>query len=687
MTRAGRSILCALLPCLLGLPHTALGQAVPAARVKVLQAEDRRASSSLDLSNLRLAARGLDSQTARLALRALGRLERPALIPDITPGLRHSLAEVRAEAANAVAQAARGWTKPEAAKAVPATITPASVLNTLSGRLEMEDEPSVRAALSESIGRLPYRTADQMASAEAALLAELERGDTITDRLGVAKAFEAFVRLTRTTRPISMRAVDALRLLFGMPGRPPSTDGAGFDKPVIAHRIDVDPMRDARVRRLAIEALMAADAVDDEIVARGLADPDPQVRRLSMLAVSVTGRGAVNLAKGLEDPSPMVRYEALRGMRERAGEVVCNTALSAMQDNDAQVALMAIDLLAGCGSSSDAVARLDALANDLAGASAPRNWHRSAHAIVALAKAAPDRASAVLGHYAGSSTWQLRMYAARAAALVNDRERLEKFAQDSDDNVVEAAVDELRRLNGHASDGIYIAALSRTGYQAIRAAARALEGSPDGAIAVPPLKDALQRLVTENHDNSSDARAAIVATLTSLGAPPPPVKAAAQRPLSPEPILNADDLRRLAAPRARVAVAGVGTFDVALFTGEAPATVLKFAELVESGYYNGLTFHRVVPNFVIQGGSPGANEYVGHPDYMRDEVGLWPHVRGAVGISTRGRDTGDAQIFIDLVDNPRLDHEYTVFAQVLNGIDVVERILEGDVIDRIEILP
>ena len=71
---------------------------------------------------------------------------------------------------------------------------------------------------------------------------------------------------------------------------------------------------------------------------------------------------------------------------------------------------------------------------------------------------------------------------------------------------------------------------------------------------------------------------------------------------------------------------------------------------------------------------------------MRDEVGLWPHVRGAVGISTRGRDTGDAQIFIDLVDNPRLDHDYTVFAQVLNGMDIVDAILEGDVIERIEIL-
>jgi peptidyl-prolyl cis-trans isomerase B (cyclophilin B) len=136
-----------------------------------------------------------------------------------------------------------------------------------------------------------------------------------------------------------------------------------------------------------------------------------------------------------------------------------------------------------------------------------------------------------------------------------------------------------------------------------------------------------------------------------------------------------------------VTVAGVGTFELALFTSEAPATVLRFADLAESGYYNGLTFHRLVPNLMLQGGSPAANDHVGDAHHMRDEVGLWPHVRGAVGISTRGRDTGDAQFFIDLVDNPRFDHEYTVFAQVLNGIDVVDRILEGDLIESLEILP
>jgi len=166
-----------------------------------------------------------------------------------------------------------------------------------------------------------------------------------------------------------------------------------------------------------------------------------------------------------------------------------------------------------------------------------------------------------------------------------------------------------------------------------------------------------------------------------------PARDARARSQAPHNDLNADDLRRLASPRARITIRGVGAFELALFTAQAPATVLRFAHLAESGYYNGLTFHRVVPNFVIQGGSPGANEYIGDAAFMRDEVGAWPHVRGTVGISTRGHDTGDAQIFIDLVDNPRLDHDYTVFGQVLNGIEVVDQILEGDVIDRIEIIP
>ena len=110
-------------------------------------------------------------------------------------------------------------------------------------------------------------------------------------------------------------------------------------------------------------------------------------------------------------------------------------------------------------------------------------------------------------------------------------------------------------------------------------------------------------------------------------------------------------------------------------------------QLADAGQYNGLTFHRIVPNFVIQGGSPGADEYDGRSrQFQRDEVGLARNGRGTIGISTRGRDTGDAQIYFNLVDNFRLDRDYTVMATMRDGMDVMDRVQEGDVIERIEIV-
>src|SRR5439155_23613752 len=101
-------------------------------------------------------------------------------------------------------------------------------------------------------------------------------------------------------------------------------------------------------------------------------------------------------------------------------------------------------------------------------------------------------------------------------------------------------------------------------------------------------------------------------------------------------------IRDLDGATARIKMKGIGDITIQFFPEEAPATVAIFAQLAEKGYYNGLTFHRIVPNFVIQGGSPGADEYDGIGPFMLDEVGLLSHSRGSLGISTRGHDTGDA---------------------------------------------
>jgi cyclophilin family peptidyl-prolyl cis-trans isomerase/HEAT repeat protein len=670
----------------------ARAQTIPPARLSVLRAEALRAPTARDLTILQVAARGRDRLTAKLAVRALGRLERPSVIPAIALALKHQEPENRAEAANAVAQAAQGW---RVGRTAPGPETPATVLSTLVAALEAEQEASVRAAICESIGRLPYRAAEEIARAELALLTVAGTTHTITDRLGVAKGLEALVRMNRPLGPPSPRAIATLRVLAGLTGSgaedpdavgPMAPEALVGDLPVPG---TVDPPRDARVRRLALETLLVAEKVDDALLARAGADPDAQVRRLAIRA-SVAAAGAPDrVVSALQDPAPMVRIEAVRGLRPdgATAEAVCPRLVAALLDPDPHVALLAIDALGGCGSQLDAVHELERATNDLSTAGAPRGWHRAAHAIVALAAASPERAAPALKQFVGSRVWQLRMYAARAAATLQDRATLERLAVDPDDNVVEAAVEGLSKIAGSAGDAVYVSTLSRPGYQAMRVAALALGGAADPSLAVPALNAALGRLVAEGRDNSLDVRVAIADALTRLGAPPAAANLGMPlaRPDAAAP--SADELRRLAAPRARVTIRGVGSIDLALFASEAPATVLRFAELAESGYYDGLAFHRVVPNFAVQGGSPGANEYIGAAQHMRDEVGSWPHVRGAVGISTRGRDTGDAQIFIDLVDNPRLDHEYTVFAQVLTGLDAVDRILEGDVIDRIEIIP
>ncbi len=149
------------------------------------------------------------------------------------------------------------------------------------------------------------------------------------------------------------------------------------------------------------------------------------------------------------------------------------------------------------------------------------------------------------------------------------------------------------------------------------------------------------------------------------------------------PVPTRDEISTLDATRAVLHMHGGGIIELHLLGSEAPTNAARFVRLARSGYFDGLTFHRVVPNFVIQGGSPGANEYAGDGPYTRDELTARPHLRGTVGISTRGRDTGDAQIFVNLVDNVRLDHNYTIFAEVSAGMDVVDAVLEGGTIERI----
>ena len=126
-----------------------------------------------------------------------------------------------------------------------------------------------------------------------------------------------------------------------------------------------------------------------------------------------------------------------------------------------------------------------------------------------------------------------------------------------------------------------------------------------------------------------------------------------------------------------------GEIEIELLFGDAPLTVMNFMELAYDGFYDGLTFHRVVPNFVVQGGCPRGDGWGGPAHFIRCEYSDRPYERGTVGIATSDRDTGGSQFFIAHSPQPHLDARYTVFGEVLYGMDVVDRIVVGDLIEKV----
>jgi HEAT repeat protein/cyclophilin family peptidyl-prolyl cis-trans isomerase len=128
-----------------------------------------------------------------------------------------------------------------------------------------------------------------------------------------------------------------------------------------------------------------------------------------------------------------------------------------------------------------------------------------------------------------------------------------------------------------------------------------------------------------------------------------------------------------------------GTIQIEFAVLDAPLTVENFITLARKGFFNGLTFHRVVPDFVIQGGDPrGDGE--GGPGYtIRDEINERPYLRGTVGMALDWADTGSSQFFITHAPAPHLNAKYTAFGRVVAGMDVVDKIQQGDVIRRVRV--
>jgi cyclophilin family peptidyl-prolyl cis-trans isomerase/HEAT repeat protein len=129
-----------------------------------------------------------------------------------------------------------------------------------------------------------------------------------------------------------------------------------------------------------------------------------------------------------------------------------------------------------------------------------------------------------------------------------------------------------------------------------------------------------------------------------------------------------------------------GDIEIAFYGADAPQTVRNFVRLARQGYFNGNVFHRVVPNFVIQDGDPTGTGSGGPGYTIRCEYNALHYEPGMVGMALSGKDTGGSQWFITHSPQLHLDGRYTIFAHVTRGMDVVNRIVQGDKILKLEIL-
>lgn len=140
--------------------------------------------------------------------------------------------------------------------------------------------------------------------------------------------------------------------------------------------------------------------------------------------------------------------------------------------------------------------------------------------------------------------------------------------------------------------------------------------------------------------------------------------------------------------KARI-VTSKGEMIVEFFENDAPNTVANFKKLAKSGFYDGLTWHRVIPNFVIQGGCPNGTG-AGGPGYKIDcelTGDNQYHDRGVLSMAHAGRNTGGSQFFIchSRENTAHLDRNHTVFGKVVEGLDTLDAIRQGDDIEKIEL--
>jgi len=480
----------------------------------------------------------------------------------------------------------------------------------------------------------------------------------------------------------------------------------------------------------------------DTIRALAADPPSPRVAAWAARALGIVGRGGDDLdllRPMLDGSSPGATIEALRAARAliASGRVAAPDAwrdrvAELLEDPRTGVRLTALDAASAwllderLGDLLVERVRSDAIAAE-----------RGA-ALVALASARDPRAEELTAAAAGASAQRLRARAAEAAGYLGATEILSRLADDPEPRVRQAvlavrlggagaaqgeqvALHWVDRVlpgrsggSGDPDGGVRAVALNwladhpllsvadletpleralgdRSGgvigerlaaLDAIAARARRVgEGSTERETAVTMLLE-----VAADAEYATRAHAAD--RLVSLGLDRPAIGAAESHRTSQ---IYRRILAETRAPRTVAVETARGTFRLRLACPQAPLTCLNFLQLADQGFYDGLPFHRLVPGAVIQGGDPRGDGWGGPGYAIRDEIGRLRFGDdgdgGVLGMARQFRDTAGSQFFITLAPRPDLDGKFTAFGRVVEGRDVLGRLLPGDRIESIREVP
>lgn len=612
----------------------------------VVEAQEARETGPLvrDLTDSRPAVR------ARAAF-ALGSVQDEAAVGPLVTALQDSSAAVRRDAAFALGQ-----------------VGDAEAIAPMEALFRRDDDPAVRRRVMEALGKIRHPRAS-LALVGLDVPAELEADRTLA--LAVVGAVRGLIvpagldMLFERLDALDPRVRVSAAYYFGRLRTPDAwqAQASRIRQALDGYRKD-DPAAMYLVQALG----RLHDPFDlDRLAEWAETARDWRTRANAMTALAggdLDAETRATLLEGLDDPFGLVAVAAAQSLGAARLPERDVPRLEAWIDGHPdrwQVVEPLLPLLARAGERDYLLGWIDALD--------PEDVARHEIGLRALAYLPGDEARMRLARAAGSGSFPVAGTAMEALARRWPAEKA---------NVAAPAF----------YFGIFSEALRSGQTREMATAAAALGDSAFLALgSVDTLRAALEAASAEPDPETAAAIRRVLATLTGEEEPEGEDEADEVTPAADSAtVLDWDYLASLGTAPRLVLETERGRVVVRLATEEAPLTVQTVARLAEGGRYDGVAFHRVVPNFVAQGGDVGSGDGYGGPGFtIRSELTLIPYRRGVIGMASAGKDTEGSQFFITHSMQPHLDGGYTAFGWVVEGMDAVDRLLVGDPLVRASI--